>query len=138
MLYSLFDVLSGTVSGRLERRESVGEDERVSQVTHNLVHLLNSRQGSIPHLPDYGLPDLGSIYRGMPDSIEELRTHVQEAVAKYEPRLKKVRARPQFTEGDEFRLFLLLSAEMDGERIRFRTSFASDQHVEVERFVRRL
>jgi len=74
----------------------------------------------------------------MPDSIEDLRSHVQESVAKYEPRLSKVRARPQFSEGDETRLFLLLSAELDGERIRFRTSFGSDHHVEVERFVRRV
>lgn len=136
MLYSLYDVLTGKNSGHLERRESVGAAERVNEIIHNLSHLLNSRQGSIPHLPDYGLPDLGSIYRGMPDSIEDLRTHVQDAVAKYEPRLSRVRARPQFSEGDETKLYLLLSAELDGERIRFRTSFSSDQHVEVEQFVR--
>ena len=91
------------------------------------------------HLPDYGLPDLGSFYRsiGKKGSIDDLRRNVQETVEKYEPRLRRVRVRNQPTEASEMRLSLVLTAELDGERVQFETMFSSNEAVEVGEYRRR-
>ncbi len=132
----LFDVLVGEVPLSAGSNFESQSDSRLQSVIANLTHLLNTRRGSLPHLPDYGLPDLGTIYRNMPDSLEELRTSIQNTVEAYEPRLRRVRARPQLSESDSMRLMLVLTAELDGERVRFTTSFSSMDRVTVERFTR--
>ncbi len=133
----LFDALSATVPLSASASFENKSEARLQSVVANLTHLLNTRRGTLPHLPDYGLPDLGTIYRNMPDSLEELRTSIQTTVEAYEPRLRRVRARPQLSESDSMRLMLVLTAELDGERVRFTTAFSSIDRVTVERFTRR-
>ena len=60
---ALFDVLEGRFGGGAPV-ESVPSDEHLlHSIVGNLERLFNTRQGSLPHLPDYGLPDLATIQR---------------------------------------------------------------------------
>ena len=69
---SIFDVLTGTFA--TDRSvTSVSEDQRLLlSVASNLNRLFNTRRGTIGHLPDYGLPDMLTVYRDSPQSAGEL------------------------------------------------------------------
>jgi len=137
MKTGLFDVLKGSFIGGKSIGSATDKEARLLSVIQNLTHLFNSRKGSVKHLPDYGLPDLGALYRGMPESIDDLRRSVQETVEKYEPRLDRVRVKPQPSESNEMHLSLVLIAELDGERVRFTTTFSSAEPVQVGEYTRR-
>jgi type VI secretion system protein len=136
MKTGLFDGLCGSPDDDLLSAHSTENEARYVSVLRNLTFLLNARRGAVAHLPDYGLPDLGSLYRGMPDSIEELRQTVQETIEKYEPRLRRVRVKVLPSESSHMRLTLMLTAELDGERVRFTTMFSSAAPVSVGEYVR--
>jgi type VI secretion system protein len=63
---SLYDILLGNFSGGLPLH-AVGENTQVIlSVLDNMQRILNTRAGSLKHLPDYGLPDMTKILQGMP------------------------------------------------------------------------
>lgn len=129
---SLYDVLRGHFSdGR--RIESVSSDShRERSIIANLGRLLNTRRGALAHLPEYGLPDISDVYRDMPGSIVELQRAIEAAVETYEPRLRRVRVEHQATDRYAMQLVFLLSADtLYGERIRFKTTFSSDEEAHV-------
>ncbi len=134
----LFDILRGRFYDGTPV-SSVGERTmRLQSVMSNLSRLLNTRQGSIEHLPDYGLPDAATIYRDADYPIEQLRKDIREAIEKYEPRLRRIHIERQTNEGDEMRLAFLITAQLeDGERVRFRTEFGTSHLVEVSPWNRR-
>ncbi|NBB85891.1 MAG: type VI secretion system baseplate subunit TssE [Bacteroidetes bacterium] len=129
---SVFDVLTGSF---VEDRPiaSVSEERhRFLSVMSNLNRLFNSRQGSVKHLPDYGLPDISTVYREAPRSIDALRRSIKQVVQKYEPRLHRVHVEHQDTDAFDMRLIFLLTAEMsDGRRVQFRTTFESQDTAHV-------
>ncbi len=132
MKAGIFDVLSGTFAdGR--RVSEVDEDEHlVAGIISNLSYLFNTRQGSLPHLPDYGLPDVTEIYRDIPDSVVKLQGIIKEAVDRYEPRLRRVRIEPKEAEGDTMRLVFHLNAELlNRQPVRFETTFSSNDPANV-------
>ncbi len=57
-------------------------------VREHLVVLLNTRQGTLEHLPDYGMPDVSSFYGSAPESLELLGAAIREVIARYEPRIE--------------------------------------------------
>lgn len=59
-------------------------------VMDSMRRILNTRAGSLKHMPDYGLPDLSTIYRHLPASAYELMGKIKETLLKYEPRLKSL------------------------------------------------
>jgi type VI secretion system protein len=128
----LFDVLSGRFAdGR--PIDSVAQDERtlMSVVTH-LNHLLSTRRGSLPHMPDYGLPSISEIYRDMPDSVVELQRSIKTTVERFEPRLKRVHVTYKETDRLNMRLVFLLAGELEnGQRAEFQTVFSSHELVNV-------
>ncbi len=56
-------------------------------VREQLVLLLNTKRGSLAHLPRFGIPDLSEFYTGFPGSLGALRDAIQESIELYEPRL---------------------------------------------------
>jgi len=56
-------------------------------IKDHLVVMLNTRRGAIPHLEDFGLPDLADIYKGYPESLHFLGAEIKRTIEKYEPRL---------------------------------------------------
>lgn len=129
---SIYDVLVGHfVEG--EPLPGVNEDRhRYLSVMSNLNRLFNTRQGSIAHLPEYGLPDISSVYRDAPRSIDGLRRAIKEAIQRYEPRLQRVRVEHEETDQYAMRLIFILKAELtNGERVRFQTTFESHESAQV-------
>ena len=63
---------------------------RIEAVRQNLILLLNTRRGSVAHLPLFGLPDMHEVFKAYPDSLEVLRQGIAETIALYEPRLDRV------------------------------------------------
>ena len=91
MNQDLFETLTGTFSDGTPI-DAVPPGERIIRsIRDNLTRLLTSRAGLLPHLSDYGLPDITEIYHRMPYGIPKLRESMEAAVAEYEPRLKNVR-----------------------------------------------
>lgn len=62
----------------------------VRSVLDNIQRILNSRSGALKHLPDYGIPDLSMVYKNLPSSAQDLRTHMRKTLLKYEPRLTEL------------------------------------------------
>lgn len=69
----------------------LNEDKLVDSVLEHLRKMLNVRHGSVPALPDYGLPDFNDLAMRFPDAILELRKAIKTCIEKYEPRLCKVK-----------------------------------------------
>jgi type VI secretion system protein len=135
MKAGLLDVLVGRFSDG-EYVSGVSEDEhQLRSIISNLTYLFNTRRGSLPHLPEFGLPDITEIYRDVPDSVLKLRKSLKEAVEQFEPRLRRVRIEPKTTDPYEMRLVFLVSGELpDRRQVRFQTTFSSTEATAVAPF----
>ena len=65
----------------------------IESVLTHLRKMLNVRQGSVATLPDYGIPDLNSLFTEYPDAVQALRRIIRASLEKYEPRLRRVTVR---------------------------------------------
>lgn len=87
---SLYEILTGNFTGDLPL-EAVNEEEQVIlSVLDNIQRILNSRAGTLSHLPDYGIPDMTKILQGMPGTAHELRDILAGVLLRYEPRLQSL------------------------------------------------
>lgn len=87
---SLYETLLGNFTGEFDLH-SVSEDTQVIlSVLDNMQRILNTRAGSLKHLPDYGLPDMTRILQGMPGTAHQLISTLSDVLLKYEPRLKGI------------------------------------------------
>lgn len=90
MNQDLFETLTGTFLDGTAI-DAVPVHERIIwSIRDNLTRLFTARAGLLPHLPDYGLPDITEIYRQMPYGILRLKAAMEATIAEYEPRLKNV------------------------------------------------
>lgn len=126
---SLYEMLYGNFVGGLDLHQ-VGEEEQVTlSVLDNLQRILNTRAGTIAHLPDYGLPDMTKILQGMPNTAHQLIAILSRVLLKYEPRLKKVDVQMlrQYQPGY---LRYTIDAELkDNRLVRYGTEFMPEGHV---------
>jgi type VI secretion system protein len=140
------DALKGTMEaglidvilGHFLDGQAVAEEDpahrKLRSIIDNLSRLFNTRRGSLPHIPDYGLPDISQVYRDLPYSIDGLRTAIKQVVEKYEPRLRRVRVeQQQGGEGEyEMRVSFIVSGELQqGQKVQFQTTFKSNDLAEV-------
>ncbi|MBI1926582.1 type VI secretion system baseplate subunit TssE [Candidatus Poribacteria bacterium] len=136
MEVGLFEALTGHfLSG--ERIDAVPREQRRRQsIIDHLTFLLNTRRGSIGHLPNYGLPDISSVYRDMPQSVQILKRAMREIIEAYEPRLMKpvrVEEEEQERHSGDFILTFLITAEIvDGGSVRFQTRFKNSGVAEIQ------
>ncbi|HAJ78503.1 MAG TPA: type VI secretion system baseplate subunit TssE [Fibrobacteres bacterium] len=126
MNQGLFESITGQFLDQTSIEGVPAGKRRILSIMDHLNRLFNTREGSLPHLKNYGLPDISEIYRKMPHGIEELQNAVKKTIEKYEPRLHKIKVIPQDTDPNEFRLVFILSGELrDGGLVRFQTTFSS-------------
>jgi len=72
--------------------ERLSEDKKLRQsIIENLKMILLTRQGSVLHLPDFGIPDVLQVYFDSGNSIEPIKKQIRETVLKYEPRIADAR-----------------------------------------------
>jgi len=127
MNQGLFESLTGTFAdGTPVDNAGSPRQKRIHSIMDNLNRLFNTRQGMLPHLPTYGLPDISEVYRKMPHGIEELKNAIQKTVSTYEPRLKRVKVELGDTDKKRFKIIFILSGEMEnGGKVHFQTTFTS-------------
>jgi len=103
------------------------------EICQHLTYLLNARQGSLVALPDYGLPDLLSIFRYLPDGLYDFLKLIKQNIETYEPRLKNVYVEVCGDVGLNERLQLNIKAEdIDHQTILFKVILAPTEVVSVE------
>lgn len=124
------------IMGRFFSGKTVPEHGgKVNSIKEHLAILLNTRRGSIPHLPDYGLPDSSQVSMKDSAAISRFGRDIEETVKKYEPRLIHVRVRPMERDPDalaNFRLGFFLEARVANESARFRAFFSASGSADVE------
>ncbi|MEM9696557.1 MAG: type VI secretion system baseplate subunit TssE [Myxococcota bacterium] len=114
-----------------------GEDLEAAVVQH-LRELLNTRAGSVPTVPDYGMIDVADLVHEMPDALAIVQRGIKNSIAKYEPRLKNVQVRLVPTEEDESVGFIHFEVnaqlvQKDGRRqaVQFSTRVDNASNVKV-------
>lgn len=108
------------------------ENTMMQSIQTHVEYLLNTRQGSVQHIPDLGLPDLSTIYQDLPHSSHELMAEIKQCLDKFEPRLSQIRVYQQDVDDQDSVLNLLIEAKVTGsQQARFITLFANDGHAEV-------
>ena len=107
----------------------------IESVLGHLRKMLNVRQGSVTTLPDYGIPDLNSLFMQYPDAVLALRRMIKELLEKYEPRLQRVNVQYVPDEENPLNLCFEISAYMvmdDGKSpVRFETVVGDNGKVRV-------
>ncbi|MNM74625.1 Lysozyme [compost metagenome] len=128
---SLYETLLQNFSGELGLEQVSEDDQLTLSVLDNLQRILNSRAGSLSHLPDYGLPDMGTVLQGLPASAHGLMNDIARTLRRYEPRLAQVSIAllPQSRPGHlEYALDVLIKG---GSRVCFGTTLAAEGRVVV-------
>lgn len=87
---SLYELLTGYFSGGLPVNYLSEEDQVILSVMDNIRRILNSRAGTLKHLPDYGLPYMSKMIQGLPGSAHKVMSILSATLLKYEPRIKTV------------------------------------------------
>jgi len=129
---SFFEKITGTFLGGTELKFVPLESRLLKSVGDHISRLFNTRQGSISHLPDYGIPDIAQLYRGLPASFEELKISILNLIKKYEPRLERVQIRlTPFNPVDMKVNFVLSGYLKTGNAVLFNTGFSSTGEVQV-------
>lgn len=83
---SLYDKLLGHI-GNIPLNAYDDKTLEILSVMENLRRILNTRAGSLKHLPDFGLPDLTNVYRNLPASSHQLKKTMEATLLIYEPRI---------------------------------------------------
>ncbi|MBC2688813.1 MULTISPECIES: type VI secretion system baseplate subunit TssE [Pseudomonas] len=133
---SLYEILLQNFDGELDLQRVNEEDQAILSVLDNLQRILNSRAGTLDHLPDYGLPDMGLILQGLPATAQELIRTMAATLLKYEPRLAalNIELLPQVLPGHlDYALDLQLKG---GARVAFGTTLAPEGKVLVRHLKR--
>ncbi|MCO6505123.1 MAG: type VI secretion system baseplate subunit TssE [Snodgrassella sp.] len=113
--------------------DSLDPKERyIFSVMNNIERILNTRRGSVKHIPDYGLPDLSVIYRHLPSSLSLLQKYITFTVLKYEPRVQALQIQMVENKSTDFVIvYELLCQLKEVGYIRFSTTFDADESVRV-------
>jgi len=96
---SLYDILVGQFSSEsknidetdLSELDELTEEQKLrSSIIENLRMVLSTRQGSVQHLPDFGMPDILQLYFNSDNSIDPIKKEIRNVILKYEPRIAEV------------------------------------------------
>ena len=73
----------------------MSEEKKLRQsIIENLQMVLRTRQGSVLHLPDFGMPDILQLYFNSGNSIDPIRKQIRDTILKYEPRIGSIKDNP--------------------------------------------
>lgn len=122
----LFERITGHFADGSAVNDFTAEDQTFLSVRDNIERILNSRRGSLAHLPDFGLDDLSEIYRHLPSSTHRLRNAIELTLLKYEPRLKGVEIEVQTPEPGITVSFTMKCHLHKEGLVRFDTVFTPD------------
>ncbi len=133
MHHTLFEILTGHYADGTTVPDRVDIGTVSNSIRDHLGRLLNARQGTIRHLPDYGLPDIAQIFHGLPYSVTELVDAIREGILRYEPRLQQVEVRhAPLVRGEAFLRLEVIGTLHSGENVMFETVFLSEGQATVK------
>jgi type VI secretion system lysozyme-like protein len=73
--------------------------------------VLQSRSGTVRHLPDFGIPDIRKAYFE-DGSLESIPKQIQKTIERYEPRLEDIRVRQKRSDRDKVEKDLRIEIEI--------------------------
>ena len=124
MNQGLFESLTGVFYDGTPLDAVPVADRRIVSIKDNLTRIFNTREGLLPHLAGYGLPDITEIYRTMPHGIERLEEAIVSTVEKHEPRMRNVKVQRQHGAEHAMTLAFTITGEVPGYgNITFQTMF---------------
>jgi type VI secretion system protein len=118
---------------RLGQRTRPRPSDPSGDVAAHLHSLLNTRAGSAPGCPAFGMVDFTDLIHSFPKGIPTLAASIRSTILTYEPRLKNVSVR-HVPDDDVQRLKFEITAQLaDGPRttVRFRTEVSPTGQVTV-------
>lgn len=121
---SIYDLLAGSFTSIDPDPSNVPEDyfdrldsgEKLRRsIVENLKKVLQTRRGSVKHLPDFGVPDIRQIYFEE-KTVKSVPVLLKETIQKYEPRLEDVRVREREFDEKTLTITLEVAARIKGDR----------------------
>ena len=117
---SLYDILVGQFISESTNPDDIGdqyfdqlnEDEKLRySIIENLRMLLSTRQGSVQHLPHFGMPDILQIYFDT-GSVEPIKKEIINVILTYEPRIGDVQIQKSDFDQNNMRISMKIAASI--------------------------
>jgi len=119
--------------GRLESGATARGEDATAAIAAHLRALLNTRLGSAPTAPAYGVIDFTDLVYAFPYSISTLTASIRATILAFEPRLKNVNVRHLPDESDALMLKLEISGQLADAKeratLRFKTEVSPSGQV---------
>ena len=118
---SLYDILVGQFSSETKNPDAIdhtnfdhlSEDQKLrNSIIENLRMVLSTRQGSVQHLPDFGMPDILQLYFDSGNSIDPVKKEIKDVILKYEPRIGDVQVQKSEFDQETMRISLKIMASI--------------------------
>jgi type VI secretion system protein len=108
-------------------------DDPSTAVGDHLRALLNTRQGSAPAAPGYGMVDFTDLLHTFPKGIPTLAAAIRATILEFEPRLKNISVRYVPDDDPCLLKFEIVGQLADGSRttLRFRTEVSPSGQVNI-------
>jgi type VI secretion system protein len=87
------------------------EEKKLRQsIVENLKMVLQTRQGSVLHLPDFGIPDVLQEYFDSGNSLDPIKKKIRDTILKYEPRISEAKVLKSDFDPNNMRISLKIIA----------------------------
>ena len=121
-----------------ERRNLASADILLESIIKHLQRILNTRKGSVPIDPEFGVPDFTNLASSFTSSVGvQIERDIRDLLQRYEPRLKSPRLRMLEDRPDALSLsFELLGSVVIGDRevpVRLSTRIGSQGRIRIDR-----
>ncbi len=127
MSASLYDILYGYFESGIPIDDVAENEQTVISVMDNIERILNSRAGAIKHMPDYGLPDMSTIFQALPSSAYILMRAIEHTLLTYEPRISSIDINIEEKNNDAMVLaYELICHLKEGGLVKYGTYFMPD------------
>ncbi|MWN90846.1 type VI secretion system baseplate subunit TssE [Gilliamella sp. Pra-s65] len=127
MSASLYDLIYGYFESGIAVDDITENEQTIISVMDNIERILNSRAGAIKHMPDYGLPDMSTIFQALPSSAYVLMRAIEQTLLKYEPRLASIDLNIDEKNNDDMVLaYELICHFKQGGLVKYGTYFMPD------------
>ena len=120
-----------------ERQVRESPEGLANSVLAHLSDMLNTRRGSAPTAPDYGIAELADLKSAFPNAIDELERSIESTIERYEPRLALSHIEHSPNPDDpltvRFKIVGRIVAGDDAHPVWFETTIDSSGKVKVRR-----
>jgi type VI secretion system protein len=123
---SLYDILVDECDSSSSDFANLSEEQKLREsIVLNLKKVLSTRQGSVKHLPDFGMPDVLQLYFDEGNTMEPLKKILKKVILKYEPRISNIHIENSIFDQDSMRIALTLRAVIKKSNNKLLTEFSS-------------